>query len=243
MEVVKTLGEMVEFPSNGHTCGGYLATPRSGRGAGVVVIQEWWGLVDHIKNVCDRLAGEGFVALAPDLFHGDSAGTHEPDKAGKLAQSLKLDEAGRDLAGAVHWLTQSGRIAGDRVGVVGFCLGGALALFAASNNPEIAATVAFYPALGYPPGKATEPERIQGAVLGHYATEDGSYTRDEVQELEQRLRESGVDVEFFWYENTDHAFFNDTRPEAHHPDAAQLAWDRTVAFFRRHLVTTATPVG
>ena len=237
------MGEMVEFPSNGHTCGGYLATPRSGRGAGVVVIQEWWGLVPHIKDVCDRLAAEGFTALAPDLFHGESASTKEPDKAGKLAQSLKLDEAGRDIAGAVRWLAEGDRTTGSRVGIVGFCLGGALALFAASHDPTIAACVAFYPGLGWPPGKAADPAGFKGAVLGHFAGDDESYTREQVGDLEQRMREAGVDVEFFWYDNADHAFFNDARPEVHKPDHAQLAWDRTLAFFRKHLVTTATPVG
>jgi len=237
------MGEMVEFPSNGHTCGGYLATPRSGRGPGVVVIQEWWGLVDHIKDVCDRFASEGFVALAPDLFHGEGASNQEPDRAGKLAQSLKLEEAGRDIGGAVKWLAESERTSGNKVGIVGFCLGGALALYAASNNPQIAATVAFYPGLSWPAGQAADPTRIQGAVLGHFATHDDSYTREQVDDLLRRLEEAGVDVEFFWYEAAGHAFFNDDRPDVHHPDHAQLAWDRTLAFFRKHLVTTATPVG
>src|SRR5947207_12757227 len=114
------MGEIVEFPSNGTTGQGYLATPEGG-GPGIVVIQEWWGLVPHIKDVCDRLAADGFTALAPDLFHG--ASTTEPDEAGKLAQSLKLDEAGRDIAGAVRWLAEGDRTTGSRVGIVGFCLG------------------------------------------------------------------------------------------------------------------------
>jgi len=235
------MGEMIEFPSNGHTCQGYLATPRSGHGAGIVVIQEWWGLVPHIQDVCERLAREGFVALAPDLFHG--ATTKEPDEAGKLAMGLKLDEAARDISGAVKWLADSDRATGNRLGIVGFCMGGALTLYAAAQNPELAAVVAFYPGLGMPAGQQIDASRIKGAVLGHFATRDHSYTREQVSMLEQRLQEAGADVEFFWYDGTDHAFFNDARPEVHHPDAAQLAWDRTLAFFRKHLALTAAPVG
>src|SRR5712691_5595342 len=104
---------MVECPSNGHTCSGYLATPRGGRGPGVVVIQEWWGLVPHIRDVCDRFATDGFVALAPDLFHGKT--TREPDEAGKLLMEMKLDEAARDMLGAARWLADSGRTAGERL--------------------------------------------------------------------------------------------------------------------------------
>jgi carboxymethylenebutenolidase len=232
------MGEMIEFPSNGHTCGGYLATPRSGRGAGLVVIQEWWGLVPHIRDVCDRLAAEGFVALAPDLYHGKT--TKEPDEAGKLAMSLRVEDAGRDIAGAVSWVAASERTTGNRVGIVGFCMGGALTLVAASQNPSLAAVVSFYPALGLV--EQLDVSTIKGAVLGHFASEDHAYTHEQVEDIERRLREAGVDVELFWYEGADHAFFNDTRPEVYRQEASQLAWDRTLAFFRKHLVTTAAPV-
>ncbi len=235
------MGEMVEFPSNSHTCSGYLATPRSGRGAGIVVIQEWWGLVPHIKDVCDRLGREGFVALAPDLYHGKTA--KEPDEAGKLAMSLNLEEAARDINGAVSWLAAGEQTTGNRVGIVGFCMGGALTLFAAAQNPTLAAVVAFYPALGLPAAQNLDVARIKGAVLAHFGEHDHAYTREQVAELERKLQEAGADVEFFWYPEADHAFFNDDRPEAHRPEAAQLAWDRTLAFFRKHLVTTATLVG
>src|SRR2546428_3917658 len=110
------MSEMVEFPSNGRTCAGYLAAPRSGRGPGVIVIQEYWGLVPHIRNVCDRFAAQGIVALAPDLFHGKTAPLSEPDKAGKLLMEMKLDEAARDILSAARWLVDSERTAGDRVG-------------------------------------------------------------------------------------------------------------------------------
>jgi carboxymethylenebutenolidase len=239
------VGEMVEFPSNGHTCAGYLGTPRSGRGPGVIVIQEYWGLVPHIRNICDRFAAEGFVALAPDLFHGRSASLREPDEAGKLLMAMQLDVAARDMLGAARWLVDSDRTAGDRVGITGFCLGGALALHAASLSDVFGAVVPFYPYLPY--FKATgQPQadysRIRAAVLGHFASQDGAYTRQQVDALEAQLREAGLIVEFFWYEGADHAFFNDDRPEVYRPEAAQLAWDRTVAFFRTHLATTPAPV-
>jgi carboxymethylenebutenolidase len=234
------MNEMVEFPSDGHTCTGYLAAPRRGRGPGVVVIQEWWGLVPHIRSVCDRFADDGFVALAPDLFHGET--TFEPDEAGKLLMAMDLDEAARDVLGAARWLADSERTAGDRVGVTGFCMGGALALYAASLSDVFAAVVPFYPGLGLTDRAHPDFTKIRAAVLGHFGEVDDSYTRARVDELEASLRDAGLSVEFFWYPGSGHAFFNDDRPHAFKPDAAQLAWDRTVAFFRTHLATTAAPV-
>src|SRR5688572_6967255 len=118
------MGEIVEFPSNGASGQGYLATPSSGECPGVLVIQEWWGLVPHIKDICDRYAAEGFLALAPDLYHGES--TDEPDEAGKLMMALNLEKAAKDMSGAVDLLSQ--RASGNGVGVTGFCMGGGLAL-------------------------------------------------------------------------------------------------------------------
>jgi len=234
------MGEMIDFPSNGNMCSGYLATPKSGHGPGVVVIQEWWGLVPHIKDICDRLAREGFVAVAPDLFHGKQ--TFEPDEAGKLVMAMRLDEAARDMLGAVSWLSNSDRTAGDRVGIVGYCVGGSLSLYAATLSPHIGCAVLFYPGLAFPAVQQADLSKISGAVLGQFAENDHSYTREQVADLERRLREAGIDVEFFWYAGADHGFFNDDRPAVYNPDAAQLAWDRTLAFFRRHLAVTATPV-
>ena len=234
------MGETVEFPSNGHTCVGYLATPSSGRGPGVVVIQEYWGLVPHIRDLCDRFATEGFVALAPDLYHGKE--TREPDEAGKLLMELDLPTAAHDMLGAGKWLAESDRTAGDRVGIVGFCMGGALALYAATLSDIFAAVVPFYPYLALTEGAKPDVRKIKGAVLGHFGEKDHAYTREQVDALEAELRAAGVDVEFFWYEGADHAFFNDTRPEVYDPDASRLAWERTRAFFRTHLATTVAPV-
>src|SRR5512143_964330 len=125
-------GKMVEFPSNGHTAKGYLATPAAGKGPGVIVIQEWWGLVGHIKKVCDRFATAGFSALAPDLYHGKT--TSEPDEAGKLFMALNIGQAEKDLRGAARYL--AGQSSTTKIGAVGFCMGGQLALFAATLNPN-----------------------------------------------------------------------------------------------------------
>jgi carboxymethylenebutenolidase len=236
------MGEMIQFPSNGHTCSGYLARPSGGRGPGLVVIQEWWGLVDHIKDVCDRFAAEGFVALAPDLFHGEKASTQEPDKAGKLAMGLKIDEATRDMLGAVAWLAKSEETTGDRVGIAGFCMGGALALHAAAQTPTIAAAVAFYPGMQFLERAAFDVTRVRAPMLGHFASEDHSYTREQVDDLQRRAREGGNEFEVHWYSGADHAFFNDTRPEVHRPEASREAWERTLGFLRKHLATTAAPV-
>jgi carboxymethylenebutenolidase len=226
------MGEMVEFPSNGERASGYLAVPSSGSGPGIVVIQEWWGLVPHIKDICDRFAGEGFAALAVDLYHGEIA--REPDEAGKKLMALQLPRAVKEMSGAVQWLLQSDVATGDGVGVVGFCAGGGLALLLATAQPEVHACVAYYPAMPWP-GFDPDYSKLNGPVLGHFAEKDPSTPRAKVVALEELMRAGGQHVEFHWYPNTTHAFFNDARPEVYDPDAARLSWDRTLAFFRQHL--------
>ena len=225
------MGEMVEFPSNGTTGTGYLAGTD---GPGVVVIQEWWGLVDHIKDVCDRFAAEGFVALAPDLYHGEAA--DEPDEARKHMMAMSIEQAAKDMSGAVDYVRDRSTATGGHVGVVGFCMGGALALLLATQRPDAVAAVApFYGVIGWP---APQPDwgNLAAAVQGHYAEEDDHAGPDKVAALEQELQDLGKDVEMFVYPGTEHAFFNDTRPEVYNEAAARLAWDRTVEFFRRTLV-------
>src|SRR5437763_12032302 len=149
------MAETVEFKSNGHNASGYLATPSSGSGPGVLVIQEWWGLDASPKQVADRLAAAGFVALAPDLYHGQVAGHTEMDKASKLMQSLPPDRAARDMSGAVDYLAGLSETTGEGIGVVGFCMGGMLAfILAAIRGDKIKAAVPFY---GFPQGEA-EPD-------------------------------------------------------------------------------------
>ncbi len=225
------MGEMIEFPSNGSTGQGYLAVPENGMGPGVVVIQEWWGLVPHIKAVCDRLAAEGFVALGPDLYHGKA--TTEPDEAGKAAMALKFDTAAHDLSGAVDELKR--RSSSDKVGVVGFCMGGGLALVLACLRPDaVAACVPFYGVILWPDAQP-DYSKLSAAVLGHYAELDGFFTPAAVGELQDQLRELGKEAQFHIYEGTDHAFFNDTRPEVYNAAAAQAAWERTIPFLRDRL--------
>jgi carboxymethylenebutenolidase len=223
-------GQMVEFQGNGELARGYLSVPESGKGPGVVVIQEWWGLVPHIKSVADRFAREGFVALAPDLYHGDVA--RSPDEAGKLMMALKIERTEKDLRGAVQYLLKHEATTGERVGTVGFCMGGALSLYAASKNEQVGACVVFY---GIHPKVEPDLDALRAPVLGLFAERDQSVPPDAVRELEAKLRERGKQVETHIYPGTDHAFFNDTRPEVYDRKAAEDAWRRTIEFLRRHL--------
>ena len=234
------MGEMVEYPSNGGVATGYLALPSSGRGPGLIVIQEWWGIVAHIKEVCERFADEGFVALAPDLYHGKT--TTEPDEAGKLIMELQIPRAGREIADAATWIAASDRTAGDQVGIVGFCAGGAIALYAATLSDVFSAAVAFYPGLAFVQRAEPDFTKTRAAVLVHWAERDNSYTRETASQLEEQMRGAGVEVESHWYPESEHAFFNDHRPEVHNPEQAQTAWGRTLAFFRKHLPVTPAPV-
>jgi len=225
------MGEMIRFPSNGSEGQGYLAVPSSGTGPGVVVIQEWWGLVPHIEDVCDRFAAAGFVALAPDLYRGTKV--TEPDEAGKEMMALQLERAGKDMSGAVDEVKKrSGR---DKVGVVGFCMGGGLALVLATQRPDaVAACVSFY---GLIPWPEAQPDfsKVSGAVFLHVAGNDEYFTPDAARALEEQLRSLGKEVEVHVYEGADHAFFNDTRPEVHDAVAAATAWTRTIEFLRARL--------
>lgn len=222
------MGEIVEFASNGKTAQGYLALPES-NGPGVVVIQEWWGLVPHIKNVCDRFAAEGFVALAPDLYHGEA--TKEPDEAGKLLMSLEIDRAGRDMAGAYDFLIGNARVEPKKAGVVGFCAGGTLAILLGTLRP-LAAVVPYYP---FPFIQEPDVAKIEGALMAHIAEHDQAPTPAAARDLVERMRALGKEAELHVYPGTDHAFFNDERTDVHKPEAARESWDRTIAFFRKHL--------
>ena len=222
------MGEMVEFKSNGGTCTGYLAGTS---GPGVIVIQEWWGLVPHITDIADRFAAEGFVALAPDMYHGEM--TDEPDMAGKLLMSMNLATAGKDLSGAVDLLQE--RTGRTKVGVTGFCMGGGLALMAACLRPDaIAAAAPFYG--GMRPDTVIEWDNLAAVVEGHYAATDrGTAAPEAVKELEATLRAKGKNATFHVYPGTQHAFFNDTRPEVYDAAVAKAAWDRTLTLFRANL--------
>lgn len=221
-------GTMVQFPANGGTTSGYLATPASGKGPGVIVIQEWWGLVGHIKKVCDRFAAEGFAALAPDLYHGQTAS--EPDAAGKLFMALNIERAEKDLRGAASFL--AGHSSTAKLGAVGFCMGGQLALFAGTVNPNVGAVVDFY---GIHPNVKPDYAKLGGPVLGLFAEKDSFVTPKVAREVDAAIKAAGKQSEIHIYPNVDHAFFNDERADVYDREAAQDAWRRTLAFFRQHL--------
>ncbi len=224
---------MIEFPSNGTSAVGYLALPEGENGPGVIVIQEWWGLVDHIRDVCERFAAAGYVALAPDLYDGVTVPLTEPDEAGKAMMALKMGKAARDMSGAVDELLRRGR--GAQVGVIGFCMGGGLALVLATQRPDAVAAVV--PCYGLIPWPDVQPDyaALSAAVLGHYAGDDDFFTPAAAEALAEQLRGLGKEVEIVIYPDTDHAFFNDTRPEVYKAEAAAALWDRTLTFFNEHL--------
>ena len=221
-------GRMVDYPSNGTTTPAYLATPVAGRGPGLLVIQEWWGLVGHIKNVCDRFAAEGFSALAPDLYHGRTA--HEPNEAEKLFMALNVGQAEKDLRGAARFLAQHSST--PKLGTVGFCMGGQLALFAATLNPSVGATVNFY---GIHPNVKPDYTKLAGPVLGLFAEKDQFVTPKVAHEVDAAIKAAGKQSEIHVYPGVDHGFFNDDRSDVYNKAAADDAWRRTLAFFRQHL--------
>lgn len=199
------MAETVEFKSNGHNASGYLAKPASGSGPGVLVIQEWWGLDASIKSMADKLAAAGFVALAPDLYHGELAAHDEMDKAAHLMNSLPADRAGRDMSGAVDYLASHPAVTSHGIGVVGFCMGGMLSfLIAANRGDKVKALVPFY---GFPQGDA-EPDwsKLTAAVSGHMAENDSFFPPAAAHALEKKLRGMGKDVTLTVHPGTGHAF-------------------------------------
>ena len=224
------MGRMVEFPINGITSRGYLAVPESGEGPGVVVLQEWWGLVDHIKDVADRFADAGFVALAPDMYHGQKA--DHPDDAGRLMMALSIDRAEKDLRGAIDYLLSLPETTSESVGTVGFCMGGQLSLYAACGNAKVGACVDYY---GIHPSVTPDLKRLRAPVLGFFGSEDPYVTPEAARQLEAALESHGKRTEFHIYEGAGHAFFNDARPDAYNAEFAQDSWMRMLAFYREHL--------
>jgi carboxymethylenebutenolidase len=224
------MGETISFRTNGRTASGYIALPESGSGPGLLVIQEWWGLVDHIRDVADRFAREGFVALAPDLYQGET--TKSPDQAGKLMMALNIAETAKDLRGAAEHLLGMNNVKPKKVGALGFCMGGQLALFAGCEHSDlISATVDFY---GVHPKVQPDVSRLSGPVLGHFAEQDPMTTPELARQLIEKIRAAGKEIEAHFYD-ADHAFFNDQRPQVYSPAEAELAWERTVAFLDRTL--------
>jgi carboxymethylenebutenolidase len=226
------MAETVEFKSNGSTASGYLVTPPSGSGPGVLVIQEWWGLDSGIKEMAERLGKAGFVALAPDLYHGQLAGHTEMDKASHLMQSLPPDRAGRDMSGAVDYLASHPAVTTKSIGVVGFCMGGLLSFIIAANRPDkVKAVVPFY---GFPQG-AAEPDfsKITATISGHMAEHDDYFSPAAARALEAKLRGMGKTVTLKVHPGTGHAFMgpHNALGTLNEPLAAQI-WPEVVSFLK-----------
>ncbi len=222
------MGTKISFPrADGKPAMGYLAKPGAAKAPGVVVIQEWWGLQDQIKGICDRLALEGYQALAPDLYAGTVVPYHDHEAAAREMQSLNFTEATDQVVrGAVRYLGK----AGVKVGLTGFCMGGAVAVLGACRIPEVVAAVAFY---GLPPANAFKPEDIRVPFQGHYANTDDYITPKMVNAFEAGLKAAKRDFEIFRYD-AGHAFMNEQR-DVYDRGAAQLGWKRMLAFWKKHL--------
>ncbi len=223
------MGKMISFPTtSGGTAKGYLAEAKDGKAPGVVVIQEWWGLQGQIKSVCDRLAEAGFTALAPDLYGGKVVPYHDSDAASAAMGSLdfkrQTDEAVR---GAVKHL----KARGGKVGLTGFCMGGAVTIIGAVHIPEISAAVDFY---GLPPESVAAAKDVRVPLQCHFAAQDDWVTPAAAADFEKKLKAAGKQFEVHRYPGH-HAFMNSERKEVHDPAAAKQAWDRCLAFFRKHL--------
>jgi carboxymethylenebutenolidase len=223
-----------EFQADGRTISAYLAVPEHGSGPGVLVLHAWWGLTDFFKQVCDRLAAEGFVALAPDLYRGKTTASIEEAEA--LVEALNQDEerVRGDIAGAVQVLRQhtATHLADGRgkLAVIGFSLGGAYALDMSVNlADEIAAVVTFY--ASYP---GLDYSRASAAYLCHFAEDDPFEPTESVSEMEQELQAAGRQAIFYTYPGTHHWFFEENRPE-YDAEAARVAWERTIEFLHQRL--------
>ncbi len=224
------VSSMVDYPGGEDGLMGYLARPDDDQPhPAVIVIQEWWGLNDHIKDIVRRFANEGFVALAPDLYHGQVVS--EPDAARSLAISLDRDAAVQEIQNAIDYLQAQSYVSPNKVGTVGFCMGGWLSLQTAVDEADVSASVAFYGR----PLTAEEAGTIQAAVMGSYGSLDGGIPVANVEAMQTALTGAGVENDIKIYDGANHAFFNDTRP-SYHEEASKDAWERTLGWFRKHLV-------
>lgn len=207
-----------------------LALPPSGSGPAVIVIQEWWGLVPHIEHVVERLAAEGFVAMAVDHYRG--VATTEPDEAQKLMLGLNIDQVATDLAAAATDLLDRPEVTSEAVSVIGFCMGGGLALLAPTASDDIRCSVAFYPAMPWPQYAPDWSHYAGKSAMVHKAESDEPGNGPVIAEYADAITRAGGIVELFTYAGSVHAFFNDDRPEVYQADHAALAWQRTLEFLR-----------
>lgn len=226
------MAENITFASKtgAETSGAIALPPGDGKAPGLVLIQEWWGLNDHIRSLVDRFAAAGFITLAPDLYHGKS--TPDPNEAAKLMTALDGDRSIEEIAGAVSYLQKHARSNG-KVGITGFCMGGAFSFRAATTIPELAAAVPFY---GIPPAEKSDYSKVTAPIMAHFASRDQFVDPAKAEAIKKQLDARGQSMELFIYD-ADHAFMNDSRPDVYNAEAAKLAWDRTIAFLQKHLAT------
>jgi carboxymethylenebutenolidase len=221
-------GQMIDFAANGGTAKGYLSKPASGSGPGVIVVQEWWGIDDNIKGVADRLAAEGFVALAPDLYHGNLA--KDQGEAQNLMTALNVDQAAKELRGAAEALKANGAT-GDKLGAVGFCMGGQLALYAGTLSPNVGAVVDFY---GIHPNVRPDYAKLQGPVLILCGDQDQMAGPKPSGQVEQGIKAAGKQAEMVVYPGAGHAFMN-PNPYGYKEDAAKDAWGKMLTHLRTNV--------
>lgn len=229
------MGTNVTFKANGGTATGYLATPASGKGPGVVVIQEWWGLTDQVKGVADMFAREGFVALAPDFYHGKSAKIGEPDAAQKLMMEFfQADTAAKDARGAAEYLTSHASVSSKKVGAIGFCMGGFLAILVGSVAPDKVAAVVDCYGVGQ---RVPDLKPMRGIpILGIFGGKDHSANADAIAALEKAAKDAAVPFTKVVYPEGDHAFLNEQRADAYRPDDAKDAWARILPFLKSRVM-------
>lgn len=216
------MGQIIQFGGSR----GFLAVPDTKPRGGVVVIQEWWGLVPHIESLAQRLADEGYVALAPDFYDGSA--TTEPDEAVKLMMKMRLSEASDLIAKAAAHLVARDDV-DSPVGAVGFCMGGGLAMLAGTVSPDIAVTIGFYPATPWQDYAPDWSAYAGKTAVVHASEEDGGTQTPGLLAAQQAITAAGGTYSAYDYPGTMHAFFNDDRPEVYDPVAAALAWERTLA--------------
>ena len=223
------MGQIITFTRpDGQTARGYLAKAQDPDAPGIVVIQEWWGLQEQIKGLCDRLARSGYHALAPDLFHGIVIPYHDASRAAQEMNSLDfLVATDQDVRGAARYFSTQGK----KVGLTGFCMGGAITVLGAVRIPELAAAVIFY---GLPPASVANPADVRVPIQGHFANRDDWCTPAAVDAFEAALKAAHKTAEIYRYD-ADHAFLNDQRSEVYDAAAANLAWQRSLDFWKRYL--------
>lgn len=222
----------ITFHAEGKSVSGYLALPEKGAGPGVLVLHAWWGLNEFFKTLCDQLAREGFVALAPDLYDGAVAATI--DEAKQMIGQLNFEEAIATVLASTDHLRQHPAVRGAGVGVIGFSMGGAYALLLSGLKPEAVKAVAIF----YGNGEA-DFASARAAYLGHFAEVDEWEPLEGVRQLESAMRAAGREVTLHLYSGVGHWFVETNRPE-YKPEAARLAWERTFQFFDQHLRSSPT---